>query len=174
MFKRNALAVSVITAASMIIILALVLLFQGPDVLFATHLGEGAFYRVVPFVAMTVPPSLIALYGLAVFIIGALRFWRETQGPISALIDPAALWRATKDAFGLAYMKGGGAGCNYPAENFSRVADVVSPSGLSSAFCSTSPRPASPRSTIIFSVGRRPIRILARRWCSAPSAESVY
>jgi citrate/tricarballylate utilization protein len=119
LFKRNALAVTVITVASIIIILALVLLFQGPDVLFATHLGEGTFYRVVPFVAMTVPPSLIALYGLTVFIIGSVRFWRETQGPISVLIDPAALWRATKDAFGLAYMKGGGAGCNYPDENFS-------------------------------------------------------
>ena len=82
--------------------------------------AKATFYRIVPFVAMTVPPSLIALYGLTVFIIGAVRFWRETQGPISALIDPAALWRATKDAFGLAYMKGGGAGCNYPAENFSR------------------------------------------------------
>ena len=120
LFNRNALAARVITVASIIIILALVLLFQGADVLLATHLGEGTFYRVVPFVAMTVAPSLIALYGLTVFIISAVRFWRETQGPISALIDPAALWRATKDAFGLAYMKGGGAGCNYPAENFSR------------------------------------------------------
>ena len=121
LFKHNVLAVGVITAASMIMIFGLVLAFQGSDVLLATHLGEGAFYRVVPFVAMTVPPSLIALYGLTVFLIGAVRFWRETQGPISTLIDPAALWRATKDAFGLAYMKGGGAGCNYPAESFSRA-----------------------------------------------------
>jgi len=120
LFKRNALAVSVITIASIVIILALVLSFQGSDVLFATHLGGGTFYRVVPLVAMTVPPSLIALYGLVIFLIGALRFWRETQGPITTLVDPSALWRATKDAFGLAYMKGGGAGCNYPAENFSR------------------------------------------------------
>jgi citrate/tricarballylate utilization protein len=121
LFKRNALAVSVITAASIVIILALVLAFRGADVLFATHLGEGTFYRVVPFIAMTVPASLIALYGFAVFIIGAVHFWLETQGPVSALIDSAALWRATKDAFGLAYMKGGGAGCNYPAENFSHA-----------------------------------------------------
>jgi len=35
------------------------------------------------------------------------------------MLDSAAFWRATKDAFGLAYMKGGGAGCNYPAESFS-------------------------------------------------------
>ena len=92
--------------------------------------AKATFYRVVPFVAMTVPPSLIALYGLTVFIIGAVRFWRETQGPISALIDPAALWRATKDAFGLAYMKGGGAGCNYPAREFFTLTNVVSPFGL--------------------------------------------
>ena len=121
LFKRNLLAVSVITTASIMIIFGLVLAFQGSDVLLGTHLGEGAFYRVVPFVAMTVPPSLIALYGLTVFMIGAARFWHETQGPISALVDVPALWRATKDAFGLAYMKGGGAGCNYPAESFSRA-----------------------------------------------------
>ena len=58
------MAVTLITVASIMLILGLVLAFQGPDALFATHLGEGAFYRVVPFVAMTVPPSLIALYGL--------------------------------------------------------------------------------------------------------------
>jgi citrate/tricarballylate utilization protein len=121
LFNRNALAVSVITVASIIIILALVLLFQGPDVLLATHLGEGTFYRVVPFIAMTVPPSLIALYGFVIFVVGAVRFWRETQGPIAALVDFPAFWRATQDAFGLAYMKGGGAGCNYPGENFSRA-----------------------------------------------------
>ena len=120
LFKRNALAVGAIIAASIAIILGFVLAFQGTDALFATHLGEGAFYRVVPFVAMTIPPSIILLYGLAVFTIGAARFWRETGAPLSDLVDIKALWRATKDAFGLAYMKGGGAGCNYPDENFSR------------------------------------------------------
>ena len=120
LFKRNALTVTVITIASIVIILVLVLLFQGANVLFATHLGEATFYRVVPFAAMTVVPSLIALYGLGIFIIGAVRFWRETQAKASDVIDFVALWRATKDAFGLAYMKGGGAGCNYPGESFSR------------------------------------------------------
>ncbi|HSC40656.1 MAG TPA: tricarballylate utilization 4Fe-4S protein TcuB [Candidatus Binatia bacterium] len=119
LFKHNAVAVTAITVASIIIILALVLLFQGANVLFATHLGEATFYRVVPFAAMTVVPSLIALYGFAIFIIGAVRFWRETGGTPLEMLDPAAFWRATKDAFGLAYMKGGGAGCNYPAESFS-------------------------------------------------------
>jgi citrate/tricarballylate utilization protein len=69
---------------------------------------------------MTVPPSVIVLYGLGIFIVGAARFWRETRGKLSDVVDARAFWRATKDAFGLAYMKGGGAGCNYPGESFSR------------------------------------------------------
>jgi citrate/tricarballylate utilization protein len=120
LFKHNAPAVAAITALAVIIILGLVLFFKGSDILLSSHLGEGAFYRVVPFIAMTVPPTLITLYGLGVFMLGALRFWRETQSSVTELVDGAALWRATKDGFGLAYMKGGGEGCNYPGERFSR------------------------------------------------------
>ncbi|MGH7844543.1 MAG: tricarballylate utilization 4Fe-4S protein TcuB [Candidatus Binatia bacterium] len=119
LFKRNGLAVSLITSGSLILILVLVMLFMGRDVLFATHLGEGAFYRVVPYVAMTVPPLIIALYGFAVLLAGAIRFWRETGSRLSEVVDLRALWRATQDAFGLTYMKGGGAGCNYPGASFS-------------------------------------------------------
>jgi len=53
-------------------------------------------------------------------VIGAVRFWRETSGALSELIDLKAFWRATQDAFGLSYMKGGGAGCNYPDAGFSQ------------------------------------------------------
>ncbi len=119
LFKANALAVGLITTAATLAIFVLVLFFRGSPVLFAHHLGEGAFYRIVPLMAMTAPVSLMALYGLLVFFIGAVRFWRETGGSPAELINWTAFWRATKDALGLAYMKGGGAGCNYPAENFS-------------------------------------------------------
>ena len=71
-------------------------------------------------VKLDVPPLIIALYGLGVLLAGALRFWRETGGGLAGLIDFGALWRATQDAFGLVYMKGGGAGCNYPDANFSQ------------------------------------------------------
>ena len=121
LFKRNALAITVITGAALIIIFLLVLGFMGRDVLLATHLGEGAFYRVVPYAAMTLPPLMIALYGLAVFIVGAVRFWRATGAGPSEVIDLGALRHATHDAFGLTYMKGGGAGCNYPGASFSQT-----------------------------------------------------
>jgi citrate/tricarballylate utilization protein len=119
LFKRNGLAVGLISTVSLLVILVLVLVFMGSDVLLATHLGEGAFYRVIPFTAMAVPPMIIVVYALAVLLAGARRFWRETGGGLSELIDARALWQATQDAFGLAYMKGGGAGCNYPDASFS-------------------------------------------------------
>jgi citrate/tricarballylate utilization protein len=120
LFKRNGLAVSLVTAAALVTIFFLVLIFIGRDALFATHLGTGAFYRVVPYAAMTVPPLIIALYGVAVLIAGMVRFWRETRGSLAEVIDAGALWRATQDAFGLTYMKGGGVGCSYPVAAFSQ------------------------------------------------------
>ena len=55
LFSRSALATSVISIAALLFIFMFVLFVRGSDVLYATHLGTGAFYRVVPFVAMTVP-----------------------------------------------------------------------------------------------------------------------
>lgn len=121
LFQHNARAVNIITVLVILLIFALVFGLQGSEILFGIHLGEGAFYRVIPFLAMTVPASLIALYGFTVFVVGAIRFWRETNSAPSDLVDFGALWRATKDAFGLAYMRGGGAGCNYPGESFSHA-----------------------------------------------------
>ena len=121
LFQRNGIAVTVITAAALLVILLFVIVSVGADMLLAIHLGEGAFYRVVPFAAMTVPPSILVLYALAVLLTGARRFWRETGGDLSELVDPRAFWRATQDAFGLAYLKGGGAGCNYPDARFSET-----------------------------------------------------
>jgi citrate/tricarballylate utilization protein len=118
LFRKNGLAVSLITLSALAIILLLVWGLKGPGVLFGIHLGEGAFYRVIPFAAMTIPAVAIALYGFAMLLAGALRFWRETQGRLVDMISVGDLWRATKDAFGLTYMKGGGAGCSYPDAAF--------------------------------------------------------
>ena len=120
LFKRNGWAVSLITAGALGAITLWVLVFMGRDILLAKHIGAGAFYRVVPYVAMTVPPLIVAFYGVLVLLAGMRRFWRETGGGVRDLIDLAALRRATRDAFGLTYMKGGGAGCNYPDAAFSQ------------------------------------------------------
>lgn len=118
-FRNNGTAVGTITAACVAVVVLLTLVFQPPSVLFLRHLGEGAFYAVIPYGAMVIPATLMLLYAVFALFMGFVRFWRDTGGTIGELIDPSAFVRATKDAFGLEYLKGGGGGCNYPEEAFS-------------------------------------------------------
>ncbi len=90
---------------------ALVLALQGAGVLFGP---SRSFYAVVPFLAMVVPAGALLAYSAAVLTAGGVRFWRETG--VSA--DRRAFVKATKDALGLAYLRGGGAGCAYPGEAY--------------------------------------------------------
>jgi citrate/tricarballylate utilization protein len=118
LFRRNGLAVTLITAACVVAVLLLVVAFQGVGVLTSAYVGEGAFYEVVPYAAMVVPALIVTVYGLAVLALGTYRFWRDMRG---GMVDVGAFLRATQDAFGLRYLKGGGAGCNYPDAAFSHA-----------------------------------------------------
>ncbi|HWP34998.1 MAG TPA: tricarballylate utilization 4Fe-4S protein TcuB [Thermodesulfobacteriota bacterium] len=117
--ERGVRTGAVASAAGVVAAVLLVLLLRGPSVVFATHPGEGAFYRVVPYLAMALPALAFALYGGAALAVGAVRFWRDTHGRLADLLDRRSLWRATADAFGLRYLGGGGGGCPYPGERAS-------------------------------------------------------
>jgi len=121
LYEQSGLASALIGAGCVAAVLLLVLVLQGPSVLFSTHVREGAFYRVVPYLAMVLPALAIALYGFVVLLGGALRFWRDTQGTLGEMLDLRAFLRATEDAFSLRYLAGGGDGCNYPAAEFSHA-----------------------------------------------------
>jgi citrate/tricarballylate utilization protein len=116
LFRKNGLTLGLTTSAAVVLALLLAFARQGPDLMTAVHTGEGAFYRVVPYWAMVLPASALALFALAVLAIGGVRFWRQSGG---GSIRPAALGRATLDALTLTYLGGGGQGCNYPQERFS-------------------------------------------------------
>ena len=120
LFRHNGLAVGLISVVCVALSLALVLAFQGPGVLFAPHVGEGAFYRVVPYLAMVLPALVISIYGAIVFAIGTVRFWRDTHSSFGNLVNFSAFVKATQDAFGLRYLSNGGYGCNYPNSAFSQ------------------------------------------------------
>jgi citrate/tricarballylate utilization protein len=120
LFHRNERAVAWITAVSALVILALVLLFRGPTILFGVHLGENAFYRVIPYAAMVIVPSLVALYAIAVFVRGARRFWMNAGTVPTAPLAFGGLLTAVRDVAQLRYLHGGEAGgCNYPGAAFS-------------------------------------------------------
>ena len=120
LYRRGGLAAGLMAVLCVAAVLFLVFL-RGAEALFSAHVGEGAFYRVVPYLAMVLPAVAMTLYGLAVLLRGTVRFWRDTHGSAAELFDPRAFLRATQDAFSLRYLAGGGAGCNYPDAAFSHA-----------------------------------------------------
>lgn len=109
----NSLLVALVAAVAVV---AAAALGAGIESLFVRHLGPGAFYQVVPWIAMVVPFSLLSLYVLGVMLAGGLRFWSSTRPRENAWSSLGSLWRATADAMTLRYLRGGGPGCNYPGE----------------------------------------------------------
>jgi citrate/tricarballylate utilization protein len=116
LFHGNGFMVGLVVAVTIAIVFGSVLAVQGADVLFGVDAEEGSFYRIIPYWAMVIPALLLSGWWLAVLAVGAVRFWRSTGGSPRQMIDTGAFWKATKDAFGLEYLKGGGEGCDYPTE----------------------------------------------------------
>jgi citrate/tricarballylate utilization protein len=116
LFRDNTLLIGLTVAVAVLLVFGSVLLIQGADVLFAEDGETGSFFRVVPYYAMVLPALLLSGYWLAILAIGVRRFWRDTGRHTRSLIDVRSFLRATKDAFGLEYLKGGGDGCDYPAD----------------------------------------------------------
>jgi citrate/tricarballylate utilization protein len=116
-FSGNTFLVGLTVALSVLIVFGSVLAIQGANVLFEDGSGEpGAFYRVVPYYGMMLPAMVLSGFWIGVLTLGAVRFWRSTGHSAGQLVDLPSFWRATKDAFGLEYLKGGGDGCDYPGD----------------------------------------------------------
>jgi citrate/tricarballylate utilization protein len=118
MFQRNGLIISLSTVTLMIFI-ALFVFSKGASVVFSSHLGGGAFYRIIPYAGIIILTSLISLYALVTMIIGVFRLLNQTDQKLSGLFKGCALLGATADTLRLRYLGGGGHGCNYPDESFS-------------------------------------------------------
>ncbi len=121
LFGGNTFLVGLTVAVTVLLVFGSVLLVQGADVLFNADSEKGSFYRVIPYYAMVLPAMLLSGYWVVILALGAMRFWRSTGHPGSAMIDLASFLRASKDAFGLEYLKGGGDGCDYPGDEKSNL-----------------------------------------------------
>jgi citrate/tricarballylate utilization protein len=117
LFRRNGLAVSLITGASLAVFLLAVALLAGPAVLLSTHdVREGGFYAVLGHDVMALTFGVVSLFVFAAFVIGFGRFWRDMGESFSAILNPMALGRAAIDVLRLKHLDGGGEGCIYPDE----------------------------------------------------------
>jgi citrate/tricarballylate utilization protein len=138
-FKNRSVTVFLATGiAALVAILALI--FISSANLFAAHLGPGAFYEVVPYLAMVAGALILFFYGIVVWLGGGARFWQETSGALKEKGSVKALAAAVGAALGLRYLKGGGPGCFYPDERPSSVRRVYHSLtfwGLTSDFVST-------------------------------------
>ena len=107
LFERNGLAVAIAASLSVAAFIAGFAAWTDPSVLFGTHTGPGAFYRLMPHNAMVLIFGGAFLYALAALAMGLRAFWREGNGA-----DAAAHAAAMSDAARLRYLDGGGAGCS--------------------------------------------------------------
>jgi len=103
------------------IIMLLALLFQGQGVFFNNHIGEGAFYRVVPYAIMSALFIALGVFVLCSLGRGTVNYFRGTGGNIKYLLDHRANLRAIGDVLQMKYLGGAGYGCNYPDERFSMI-----------------------------------------------------
>ncbi len=121
LFRRNGLAVALITIAAVVLVLLTTLFFQDFAVIFVVHRGAGAFYKVIPYWPMVISFSAVSLCIFMILAAGLIRFWCKTGGTLAELIDSHANRRAIWEVMKLKYLDGGGHGCNYPDDRFSMV-----------------------------------------------------
>jgi citrate/tricarballylate utilization protein len=109
--------------------------------LFQAHTGPGAFYTVVPYLAMMLPALLLTLYAVGVLLAGAFAFMRDIRGTPGDFVQWPAILAAAGEALGLRYLRGGtAAGCYYPTERTSNsrlVLHMLVFYGFVSAFIAT-------------------------------------
>lgn len=120
-FQNNGLLVALTTALSVTVVLLLTLLFQGHDILFGTHTGAGAFYKVIPYAALVLPFSALAVLVLMGLWKGFANEWQAIGGRREELRHWPAHLQAVWDVLRLKYLDGGGHGCNYPDDRFSMI-----------------------------------------------------
>lgn len=109
MFARNGLAISIVSALSVALFVLGFVAFRDPAVLFGTHEGPGAFYRLMPHNAMALLFGAIFAYAIVAIAMSARMFWNDT-GPAPSS-DSKSIWQAVKDAGRLRYLDGGKGGC---------------------------------------------------------------
>lgn len=114
-FDGNGAVVSLVTAASLALVLAFTAWYADPARFFAAWSdAQGSFYAVLPHSVMAGVFAVVFGFALLALAASFARFWRDTGEPVGGLLSPVPLRAATWDAAGLRYLDGGGDGCTYP------------------------------------------------------------
>lgn len=109
MFKRNGLVISIVAAISVAAFIFGFAAWHDSSVLFGTHTGPGAFYKLMPHNTMAALFGAAFLYSIVALALGLRAFWRSIGDPVR--LSLGAWWQAMRDAGELRYLDGGGIGC---------------------------------------------------------------
>lgn len=111
LFHRNGLMIALIAALSLAIFIAGFVGWHDPSVLWGTHTGAGAFYKLMPHNTIVAIFGCVFLYAMLAAVMSVRNFWRDIGDPGQSYSDAASLWQAVKDTSNLRYLDGGGVGC---------------------------------------------------------------
>lgn len=113
-FEKQQISIGLLTMLSFLFMTITALIIGDPGRLLKLHLQPGSFYAIFPYEELMLAGMTIGAYILSSFIFGALRFSTHIHGSIKGLLKIKALWLAALEALKHTWLKGGGAGCNYP------------------------------------------------------------
>ncbi len=116
-FERNGVVVALLTAAALILVLALTIGLNGDAALYASRgVQPDSFYRVIPLWVMQLVGVATFVFSLFALGMGGVRFWRDAGNDA---VSAGAVGRALRDILSLRNLGGGGHGCNDADERFS-------------------------------------------------------
>jgi citrate/tricarballylate utilization protein len=121
LFRRNGTKVLLATLLSFLALLFLTLFLAGGDTLFSSHVGEGSFYRVIPYAAMVLAFSALGFYVVVGLGQGMRSLLRDSAGDSREPWAWRPIFQAGWDVLKLKNLDGGGHGCNYPDDRFRMV-----------------------------------------------------
>ncbi|KQB92912.1 MULTISPECIES: tricarballylate utilization 4Fe-4S protein TcuB [Geobacillus] len=106
----------IVFALSILIFVGGAFLNNGIKGVFREYTGEGSFYEIIPKNVMISVFTILGLWMVAGWLIGAIRYWRDIRSSKMDKVTFKDIINAIKYAMSLRYLDGGGAGCTYPTE----------------------------------------------------------
>jgi citrate/tricarballylate utilization protein len=111
-FERNGTLLSLLAALFATLAMVIAVAVIEPGVLWASHTGVGAFYRVIPHWLMVLLAGGTFLFALLALAMGGIRYWRGTGRSGFGRVAQRPAADAAVDILTLRNLGGGGHGCN--------------------------------------------------------------